>query len=170
MFHWSIICNVINYWCLHAGSPIFGKYKLSVAQLIALQGFVTICTNHWSCWTNKVSEESSCCFELFFTVAVIDNLVQQTRIYADQQGVVEFELYRELLLSLLWTVQGDGSSTIMRRDRFFEIMQYILWIPQEPKSDQAYDPLYKLRPLISHLIIHLLWSSCRWNDGTCCRI
>ena len=51
---------------------------------------------------------------------------------------------------------GDGSSTIMRRDRFFEIMQYILWLPQEPKSDQAYDPLYKLRPLISHLIIHLL--------------
>ena len=98
------ICNVINYWCLHAGSLIFGKHKLSVAQLIALQGFVTICTNHWSCWTNKVSEESSCCFWTVLYCCCYW-LVQQTRIYADQQGAVEFELYRELLLSLLWTVQ-----------------------------------------------------------------
>jgi len=46
---------------------------------------------------------------------------------------------------------GDGWSTIMSRDRFFEIMQYILWIPQKSKDDKAYDPVYKLRPLISHL-------------------
>lgn len=114
-------------------------------------------------------------FELFFTVAVIDNILQQTKRYAIQQGAVEFELCREELLAFLamniamgmvrlpsirdyWCkcdiMQTPWFPTIMSRDRFFEIMRYLHLVDsskQKPKGDQAYDPLYKVRPLISHL-------------------
>ena len=110
-------------------------------------------------------------FQLFVTVSIFELIIEQSKIYATQNGKV-FDLSMEELLAFIalnivmgmvrlprvhdyWSTKPifrmPFFSGIMPRDRFLEISRFLHLVDsssQKKKGEFGYDPLFKIRPLI----------------------
>ena len=111
---------------------------------------------------------------LFLTSMVLEGIVLQTNKYAQSKGVslnlvveeLQAFLGMNIAMGLLrlpqvrdyWSTSTILSvpwfRSIMPRDRFFLIMQYLHLVDssdQKKRGEDGYDPLFKVRPLLDHL-------------------
>ena len=112
--------------------------------------------------------------QLSLTNVILESVVKQTQLFAEQKGV-EFPFYVEELMAFLGINIGMGLlrlpqiqdywskskvlstpffPSIMSRDRFQTILRYLHVNDsslQKKSGEEGYDCLYKIRPLLDHL-------------------
>jgi len=120
-------------------------------------------------FVGDIPEEPLDLFLLFWTPAVLESIVEQTNLYAQQQGshfetsqqelraflgvLIRMSLVMAASLHLYWDREGPCTlvSNVFSRERF-ELMRRYLHLndnTQMPESGSAhFDPLFKVRPLL----------------------
>ena len=109
--------------------------------------------------------------QLFLTISIFEQIIEQSRLFAVQNGK-KFSMSMEELLAFIglnvvmrmvrlphihdyWSTKPifrmPWFSAIMPRDRFYETSRFLHLVDsslQKKKGKDGYDPLYKVRPLI----------------------
>jgi len=120
-------------------------------------------------FVGDIPEEPLDLFLLFWTPAVLESIVEQTNLYAQQQGshfetsqqelraflgvLIRMSLVMAASLHLYWDREGPCTlvSNVFSRERF-ELMRRYLHLndnTQMPESGSAhFDPLFKVHPLL----------------------
>lgn len=112
--------------------------------------------------------------QLFLTSVILDSIVRITKLFAQQKGknlefcVEELMVFIGISIAMgmlrlprvkdYWSTSNVLSTpwfrSIMSRDRFLEILQYIHPVDssqQKKKGEGGFDPLFKIRSVVDHL-------------------